>query len=409
MTDADASLQLHPALYPLLDHMRKIDASDLYLAGNAPPVFRVNDVTYPGRVALASDEVAAMADSFLSAVQRDALYADLELNLAVRLDGDARFRVNFHFQSGTPAMVIRALPIRIHSLDELGLPAALKQIACARRGLIVIAGESAAARAAIFNALIDHRNASEAGHILTVEDPIEFQHSPKQSIITQREIGRDTHSYYDALRNALRQAADLIALDEIRDAESLDAILNFAETGHACIASVYASSAAQAIERILGLFPEPRHSHLRLRLARGVRALIAERVVPTVQGGRALAVQIATDTPAIKQAIARGELDSLDVQVEQAKDAGCCSFESSLLELTLGGRVHEAEALRVAPDPVSFQAKLDQRRAAATPGAAPVADSLVLRLAPDPYDMPVAAAAPVPAAERRTKAGPARG
>jgi twitching motility protein PilU len=404
-----AAPELHPALRPLLEHMRKIDANVLYLAGDSPPIFRVNDVTYPSRIALPSEEVAAMADSFLDEAQRDALRTDLELNLAVRLEDDARFRVNFHYQRGMPAMVIRALPSRIHSIDELGLPPVLKQLASAKRGLIAIASENAAARSAIFAAMVDHRNGSDTGHILSFEDPIEFQHTSKQCLVTQREVGRDTHSYQAGLRNALRQMPDLIAVDELRDVDSMEALLNLAETGHACMATLYASHAGQALESMLAFFPEARHAHQRLRLSRAVRAVICARVVPNAQGGRALALQVTIDTPAIKQLISRGDLDALPAQLELSRDAGCCSFDTALAELVATGRVLEADAARFAEDAAGFIHKLERLRAPHAASAPAAVAAATLRLAPDPYDTAAAPTPATPSAERRTKVSPTRG
>jgi twitching motility protein PilU len=240
--------------------------------------------------------------------------------------------------------------------------------------------------------MIDHRNRVESGHIITIEDPVEYIHQHQKCVVTQREVGIDTRSYHDALKNALRQAPDLILIGEIRDAETMESAITFAETGHLCVSTLHANNANQAIERILNFFPPARAHEIRLQLALNLRAIISQRLLPDVKGGRAAALEIMIDTPRVRDLIKRGEIEALKDAMEQGYGEGCKTFDTALFELCTGGRISDAEALRAADSPNNLRIRIDRFRQR---GEDP--DQPVLRLMPQPSKLkPVAPAPPPP-------------
>ncbi len=396
MSDAaDTTTDAAAMLRTFLDHMVKIEASDLYLLANSPPVFRVDNVTYPGRVALQAEEVAAMADSLMTPGQREQFASSCELNLTLAHQDGSRFRINVFRERGAYAVVVRAVPGRIKTLDELGHPLVLKDVALSPRGLVLVVGGAGQGKSTTVAAIVDHRNSSATGHILTVEDPIEFIHPHKQCVVTQREVGTDTRSYAHALHNALRQAADVIVIGEIRDSDTMDAALSFAEAGRLCVSTLRAKDANETMERIFSFFAPDRHGEIRLRLSLTLGAVISQRLIPAPQGGRVAALEILLGTPRIKELIKRGEIAALTAAIEQAAIEGCCTFDASLFALVSAGRVREGDALESADDANSLGARLERFRAGGTlRGVEPP-----LRLLPDPSQPSV-----VPVQERRSKA-----
>ena len=248
-----------PTLRALLEHMAKVEASDLYLAAGSPPVFRIDGVGMPAKVALSGDQISAMADTLMDLPQRDEFRAKLEMNLALQTSTGKRFRANMFFQRGAVGMVVRLVRTEIKTLEELQLPPVLEHVMASKRGLVIVVGGTGSGKSTTLAAMIDHRNRSESGHIITVEDPVEFIHAHRRCIVSQREVGIDTLSYASALKNALRQAPDVILIGEVRDAETMEAALTFAETGHLCVTTLHANNANQAIERVLNFFPTDRH------------------------------------------------------------------------------------------------------------------------------------------------------
>ncbi len=403
--------ELHEGLHALLEHMGKIEASDLHLTAGHPPVFRVDNASYPARVPLAADEIASMADSLMSASQRMEFRATFEMNVTFAWSDDVRFRANLFFQRGTPSVVVRRLHTRIKTLEELGLLLELPKLALVRSGLVLVVGDKRSGRSTTLAALLDHRNASQAGHILTVEDPIEFVHAHKQCVVTQREIGVDTCSYADALRNAPNQTPDLIYVSEIRDAPTMETLLGLAESGQACLSTLHASNATQAVDRVLSFFPQERHSEIRVRLSRALRGVIAQRLVPALPQGRVAAVELLLDTPQIKDLILRGELAKLGNGWEEA-GPGCCTFDASLFALSSAGRISQVEALNAAdhaPDLLLRMRRVNDEHEQAHGHAhdAGKVSEVPLRLAPDSYEVP--APVVIPAPDRGAKTGRRQG
>ena len=372
------SMAWDPALRALLEHMLKVEASDLYVTADSPPVFRIDGVGYPARTTLTAERVAEMAASLMSAAQIDEFARSLELNLALAMDGGGRFRANVFRQRGAVGIVVRLVRTQIKKLEELGHPPVLADVMKQKRGLILVVGGTGSGKSTTLAAMIDHRNRSETGHIITVEDPIEFLHPHARCVVTQREVGIDTRSYHDALKNALRQAPDLILIGEIRDVETMEAAIAFAETGHLCLSTLHANNSNQAIERVLNFFPPGRQHEIRLQLSLNLRAIISQRLVPALGGGRAAALEILLDTPRIRELIKRGDIDGVKDAMEQGANEGCQTFDSALYQLVEAERLDDAEALRAADSPNNLRLRIERLRRAG--GAAVGGDEPVLRL-----------------------------
>jgi len=379
---------LDPGMLQLLEHMLKVNASDLYLANESPPTYRVDGVGLAGKTPATTEMLDRMADSLMTPAQRDEFRENLEMNLALSVGG-GRFRVNIFRQKGATGMVIRLVKSKITSLDELGHPAALKDVMLSKRGLVLLVGGTGSGKSTTLAAMIDHRNASASGHIVTVEDPIEFVHPHKKCVVTQREVGFDTRSYAHALKNTLRQAPDVILIGEIRDVETMEAALAFAETGHLCLSTLHSNSADQAIERMLNFFPAARHHEVLMQLSLNVRAVISQRLLPAIGGGRAAVLEIMLDTPRIKDLIKRGEINVLKDAMEQSSVDGCQTFDSALYALCAAGKITTAEALSGADSANNLRLRLERLQGGVT---GPVGGPL--RLLGEPAPRAPAAAPP---------------
>ncbi len=261
------------------------------------------------------------------------------------LPGVSRFRVNIFQQRGSVGMVIRRIKADVMSVEEMGLPPILGDIVMTKRGLVLVVGATGSGKSTSLAAMIDHRNTHEAGHIITIEDPIEFVHRHKQSIITQREVGFDTHSFQAALKNTLRQAPDVILIGEIRDTETMEAAITFAETGHLCLGTLHSNNANQAIERIMNFFPSERHPQIYLQLSLNLRSIVSQRLIPSLEGKRVAALEILMDTPRIKDLIKKGEVDTLKQAMEQGIQEGCQTFDQALFSLYRDGIINLDQAL----------------------------------------------------------------
>jgi len=329
-----------------LKTMVKMDASDLYLTVARPPMYRIDGKIQPvGDHSFLPEDVETLAKSMMLDWQAQQFEKELELNFAVSLPGISRFRVNVFRQRGSVGIVIRRVKAEVASMDELGLPPILGEIAMSKRGLVLVVGATGSGKSTTLAAMIDHRNCSEAGHIITVEDPVEFTHKHKKSIVTQREIGFDTHSFHAALKNTLRQAPDVILIGEVRDTETMEAAISFAETGHLCLGTLHSNNANQAIERIMNFFPPERHSQIYLQLSLNLRSIISQRLIPAVNGGRVVALEILLDTPWIKELIKRGQVDTLKDGMEQGIQEGCQTFDQALFEMYKEGKIRLEQAL----------------------------------------------------------------
>lgn len=377
------SRTLDPGIVRLLEHMVQIHASDLYLTANSPPVFRVEGTGHKGKTMLDSEQVARLADAFMSEREREEFRRTLEMNLVITLEQAGRFRVNVFKQRGDTAVVVRHIAAQIKPLDELRHPEVLKHIALSRRGLVLLVGGTGSGKSTTLAAMIDHRNANETGHIITIEDPIEFVHVHKRCVVSQREVGFDTHTYQNALKSALRQAPDVILIGEIRDEHTMEAAVAFAETGHLCMSTLHANNANQAIERILGFFTQARHHEILLQLSLNLRAIVSQRLIPSTDGRRAAVLEILLDTPRIKDLIKRGETDALKDAMEQSVIEGCQTFDSALAALFAVNRISAEEALRAADSPNNLRLRLE-RITRRDGRAEPTTAGARLRLVTDP-------------------------
>jgi twitching motility protein PilU len=326
--------------------MVEMEASDLYLTVARPVMFRVD-----GKVRAVTDkpftpaEVESLAHSIMSEKQRKEFAETHEMNMATSLPGVARFRVNIFQQRGSVGMVVRRIKADVMSVGELGLPQILNDIVMTKRGLVLVVGATGSGKSTSLAAMIDYRNSNEAGHIITIEDPIEFVHRHKQSIVTQREVGFDTHSFQAALKNTLRQAPDVILIGEIRDTETMEAAVTFAETGHLCLGTLHSNNANQAIERIMNFFPIERQAQFYLQLSLNLRAIVSQRLIPSVDGKRVAALEILMDTPRIRDLIKKGEVDILKEAMEQGIQEGCQTFDQALFSLYKDGQISLEQAL----------------------------------------------------------------
>jgi twitching motility protein PilU len=330
----------------LLSAMVEKGASDLYLTVDSPPILRIEGFTEPiAGEALTPVQVEALASSLMTERQRAVFDEKLEMNLAIASERLGRFRVNVFRQRGAVAVVIRQIKTQIPTLDELGLPPVLKTIALSRRGLVLVVGATGSGKSTTLAAMLDYRNENTCGHILTVEDPIEFVHVHKQCIVNQREVGFDTMSFGEALRNTLRQAPDVILIGEVRDLETMEAAITFAETGHLCLATLHSNNANQAIERVMNFFPIARHPEIFLQLSLNLRGIVSQRLIPGVDGKRVAAMEILLDTPYAKDLIKKGEVDTLKDAMEKSTQEGGQTFDQALFQLYSEGRISEEQAL----------------------------------------------------------------
>ncbi len=330
----------------LLAEMVTRGASDIYLTVDSPPMLRVEGVTQPfGADVLKPADVENLANSMMSERQRAVFEEKLEMNLAIASDRLGRFRINVFRQRGAVGVVVRLIKSRIPTLDELELPEILKIIVVSRRGMVLVTGATGSGKSTTQAAMLDYRNETTTGHILTVEDPIEFVHNHKKCIVSQREVGFDTVSFNEALRNTLRQAPDVILIGEVRDLETMEAAITFAETGHLCLATLHSNNANQAIERVMNFFPVARHAEIYLQLSLNLRGIISQRLIPGVDGRRVAALEILVDTPWAKDLIKKGEVDTLKEAIAQSTLEGGQTFDQSVFALYAAGRISEEHAL----------------------------------------------------------------
>ncbi len=322
------------------------DGSDLYLATGAPPSMKAyGKLLAIGSEPLAVGAVEAMANGLMDDEQRAAFAKRPEMNLALSLPGIGRFRVNIFRQRNQVSMVIRSIKVDIPSWETLGLPPILTKLIMEKRGLLLFVGATGSGKSTSLASLIDYRNRNSSGHIITIEDPVEFIHSHRGCIVNQREVGVDTLSYEDALANTLRQAPDVILIGEIRHRETMEHAIAFAETGHLCISTLHANNANQAIERIVNFFPEERHKQVLNDVALNLRGIVSQRLIPTVDGKRAAAIEILLGTPMVQDLVRKGETGSIKEIMEKNETQGMQTFDQSLLKLWRAGRISPEEAI----------------------------------------------------------------
>ena len=323
------------------------DASDLYLTTGAPPMARIQGVMIPVESAqLSSDRLRDIALTLMDEEKRRAFQQNPEMNLAVSETGIGRFRVNIFMQRNNVGMVIRAIKSEIPAWEGLGLPPILTKLVMQKRGLVLFVGGTGSGKSTSLASLIDFRNTNSSGHIITIEDPIEFVHRHKKSIVNQREVGIDTVSYAEALKNTLRQAPDVILIGEIRARETMEHAIAFAETGHLCLSTLHANNANQALDRIINFFPEEKRNQLLMDLSLNIRGIVSQRLIPTVDGKRTVAVEVLLGTPMICDLILKGEVHRIKEIMEKSENIGMQTFDSALYNLYKSGRITLEEALR---------------------------------------------------------------
>ncbi|MDH4152362.1 MAG: PilT/PilU family type 4a pilus ATPase [Nitrospira sp.] len=330
----------------LLKVMVEREASDLYLTIDAPPIYRVHGATERTETPpFTNEQLEALALALMRGQQRSEFEEKMEMNLALYYKELGRFRVNIFRQRGNVGLVFRHIKAEIQTVEQLELPPIIKEIAMTKRGLVLVVGATGSGKSTTLAAMIDHRNTIYPGHIITVEDPIEFVHQHKKSLITQREVGFDTLTFQNALKNTLRQAPDVILIGEVRDTETMEAAITFAETGHLCIATLHSNNANQAIERIMNFFPVERHAQIYLQLSLNLRAVISQRLIPSLDGKRVPALEIMMDTPRIKDLVKKAEIDTLKEAMEQGTDEGCQTFDHVLFQLYKANKISLEQAL----------------------------------------------------------------
>ncbi|MCH8320461.1 MAG: PilT/PilU family type 4a pilus ATPase [Acidobacteria bacterium] len=321
-------------------------ASDVYLTVGLPPMYRIEGtISGAGNEELTREGLAVLCQSIMDERQKKMFADTREMNLALGYEDLGRFRVNIFQQRGSPGLVIRQIKFEIMNVEELNLPSILNDIVMTKRGLILVVGSTGCGKSSTLAAMIDHRNSTAPGHIISIEDPVEFLHTHKQCVITQREVGYDTVSFQAALKNTLRQAPDVILIGEIRDAETMEAAIAFSETGHLVLATLHSNNASQAIERVMNFFDEERHRQIYLQLSLNLRAILSQRLIKTMSGTRLPAVEILLDTPRIKDLIRKGQVELLKEAMQQGEQEGCQLFDTSVFDLYMDGHIDLDSAL----------------------------------------------------------------
>ena len=358
----------------LLRLMISRNGSDLFITGDFPPAIKVDGkVTKVSPQPLNAAHTLALARSVMNDKQVAEFERTKECNFAISPPGVGRFRVNAFIQQGKVGMVMRVIPQVLPTIDGLGVPQVLKEIVIAKRGLCILVGSTGSGKSTTLAAMVDFRNENSYGHIITIEDPVEFVHMHKNCVVTQREVGLDTDSWEVALKNTLRQAPDVILMGEIRDRETMEHAVAFAETGHLCLATLHANSANQALDRIINFFPEERRQQLLMDLSLNLKAMISQRLLPREAGrGRVAAVEIMLNTPLIGDLIFKGEIAEIKELMKRSRELGMQTFDQSLFDLYENKHVTYEDALRNADsvNDLRLQIKLQSTRARSTDLAA---------------------------------------
>ena len=345
------------------DYLRQLaqnDGSDLYLTVDAPPVAKFQGAMRPlENVKMTRQRLKEIAYELMDLDHRKAFELQPELNMAISEPGIGRFRINIFKQKNCFSLVVRNIKTEIPNADKLGLPEVLKRVIMEKRGLILFVGGTGSGKSTSLAALIDHRNMNSSGHIITIEDPIEYIHPHKRCLINQREVGVDTLSYEDALKNTLRQAPDVILIGEIRSQDTMEHALAFAETGHLCLSTLHANNSNQALDRIINFFPEERRHQLLLDLSLNLKAFVSQRLVPTTDGRRTAAFEILLGTPLVKDLIHKGDIHSIRDVMEKSENIGMQTFDNHLLRLFKEGVITLEEALMNSDFPNNLKLKIN--------------------------------------------------
>ena len=340
--------QARAYMHKLLAAMTEAGGSDLFIANDFPPSMKAHGNIRP----LTSQKLTGavtrqLANSVMNERQREEFAREFECNFALAIPGLSRFRVNIFIQQQHVGMVVRTIASEMPNFEKLGLPETLKDVVMNKRGLVLVVGATGSGKSTSLAAMIDHRNRTSAGHIITIEDPVEYVHASLKSLVTHREVGVDTHSWHHALKNTLRQAPDVILIGEIRDAETMEHAIAFAETGHLCLGTLHANNANQTLDRIINFFPEERRNQLLMDLSANLRAIVSQRLVRTQDGeGRKAAIEILLNTPTISERIFKGEFHELKAIMGKSRELGMRTFDWALFELYNDNHISYEEAIR---------------------------------------------------------------
>ncbi len=353
-------------MFNMLTKVVEIGASDLFITADFPPSVKHQGLMKPlGKQILSAERTKLFAYSIMNDHQRDEFEREMECNFAINVPNVSRFRVNVFIQQQQVGMVIRTIAAEIPNFEKLKLPPQLKDVIMEKRGLVLVVGGTGSGKSTSLAAMIDYRNENSAGHIITVEDPVEYVHKHKKSMITHREVGVDTHSWHHALKNTLRQAPDVILIGEIRDTETMEHAIAFAETGHLCLGTLHANNANQTLDRIINFFPEERRQQLLMDLSSNMKAIISQRLIRTEDGkGRRAAVEIMLNTRLVSDLILKGEMHELKAVMTKSREVGMQTFDQALFDLYDEGAISYDEAIRNADsaNELRLQIKLKSKR-----------------------------------------------
>lgn len=352
-----------PLIFTYLSQMETHNASDMYLTVGSQPMLRGDgDLISLSPDVLTGDVIEDILNSVLTSRQRRDFESHMELNTALDMGQHGRFRINVLRQRQFPALVIRRIVSDIPSFAELRLPPILGKLSMEKRGLILVTGMTGSGKSTTLAAMIDQRNCNSSGHIITIEDPVEFFHEHKGCVVTQREVGVDTESFATAMKNSLRQRPDVILVGEIRDREVMEQALSIAETGHLCLATIHTNNSYQAIERIVNLFPEDYHNQIRLNLSMNLRGIVSQRLLPAIGGGMAPAIEVMLNQGLVRDLVLKGDIGKIHDVMEQNNSIGMCTFDQSLLTLYETGLITEDCAVSNSDKPSDMKIKLQQMK-----------------------------------------------
>ncbi len=355
----------------LLKKMAAKDGSDLFITAGFPPAIKIDgEIHKAAEQSLTAAQSAIIVRSIMNDKQARQFDATQECNFAIFPQGIGRFRVSAFIQQGQVGAVIRRIVTEIPTIEDLELPSILNDIAMTKRGLVILVGATGSGKSTTLAAMVGYRNANSRGHIVTIEDPIEYMHPHNRCVVTQREVGVDTESWHAALKNTLRQAPDVILIGEIRDRETMEYGIQFAETGHLCLATLHANSANQALDRIINFFPEEKRDQLLMDLSLNIKGIISQRLLPRESGnGRIAAIEILLQTPLVSDLIFKGEVAELKEVMKKSNRLGMITFDQALFDLFERGMISYEEALKNADskNEIRLRVKLESKRAASDP------------------------------------------
>lgn len=373
-------------MFHMLTKVVEYGGSDLFITADFPPSIKHQGLMKPlGQQELTAEKTKLFANSLMNEKQREEFKTQLECNFAINVPGVSRFRVNVFQQQLNVGMVIRTITNEIPNFAKLKLPESLKSVILEKRGLVLVVGGTGSGKSTSLAAMIDHRNENSAGHIITVEDPVEYVHKHKKSMITHREVGVDSHSWHNALKNTLRQAPDVILIGEIRDTETMEHAIAFAETGHLCLGTLHANNANQTLDRIINFFPEERRNQLLMDLSSNMKAIISQRLIRTEDGkGRRAAVEILLNTPLVSDVILKGQFHEIKEIMSKSRELGMQTFDQALFDLYNEGAISYEEALRNADSTNELRLQIKLKSSRANPSVAAATQSLSMYEEPKP-------------------------